>query len=163
MHEAADLHWFEEPVPPESRQALRQVREQVSVPIAVGERLHTRWDFAPVLEERLADFVMPDVTWTGGISELKKIATLAETYYVPISPHDAAGPVNLVAGAHVMATVPNFYRLESSSHDLAVYNSLLATPLQNPGGRLRLPEGPGLGIEFDLDHLRSAAVDGFGG
>ena len=163
LHEAADLHWFEEPVPPESLGALRQVREQVSVPIAVGERLHTRWDFVPVLQEGLADFVMPDVTWTGGISELKKIATLAESYYVPVSPHDAAGPVNLVAGAHVMATVPNFYRLESSSFDLAVYNELLTVPLRNPGGALQLPDGPGLGIEFDLDHLRRAAIDGFSG
>ena len=57
---------------------------------------------------------MPDVTWTGGISELKKIATLAESYYVPISPHDASGPVNVMAGAQVMMTVPNFYKLETS-------------------------------------------------
>ena len=163
LHDAADLHWFEEPVPPESLAALRQVREQVTVPIAVGERLHTRWDFVPVLQEGLADFVMPDVTWTGGISELKKIATLAESYYVPVSPHDAAGPVNLIAGAHVMATVPNFYRLESSSFDLAVYNELLTSPLRNADGALELPEGPGLGIEFDLQHLRSAAIEGFSG
>ena len=163
LHEAADLHWFEEPVPPESLAALKQVREQVDVPIAVGERLHTRWDFVPVLQAGVADFVMPDVTWTGGISELKKIATLAEAYYVPISPHDAAGPVNLVAGAQVMATVPNFYRLESSSFDLAVYNELLTTPLRNPDGALELPDGPGLGIEFDLDHLRAVAIDGFTG
>ena len=163
LHEAVDLHWFEEPVPPESLAALRQVREQVAVPIAVGERLHTRWDFVPVLQAGATDFVMPDVTWTGGISELKKIATLAESYYVPISPHDAAGPVNLIAGAQVMATVPNFYRLESSSFDLAVYNELLTVPLRNPDGALELPDGPGLGIEFDVDHLRSAAIDGFSG
>jgi galactonate dehydratase len=100
------------------------VRERVRVPISVGERLHTRWDVVPILEQGLADFVMPDVTWTGGISELKKIATLAEAYYVPISPHDAAGPVNLVAGGHVMATVPNFYRIESSTYDLRGYRLL---------------------------------------
>ena len=75
-------------------------------PLSVGERLHTRWDFVPVLENELADFVMPDVTWTGGISELKKIATMAEADYVPVSPHDASGPINLVAGAHVMSTTP---------------------------------------------------------
>jgi galactonate dehydratase len=159
LAEAADIHWYEEPVPPESYPALRQVRERVPVPISVGERLHTRWDFAPVLEQRLADFVMPDVTWTGGISELKKIATLAEAYYVPVSPHDAAGPVNLVAGAHVMITVPNFYRLESSCHDLSGYNEYLRAPLDNRGGRLTLPPGPGLGIDFDVDRLRSGLVD----
>jgi galactonate dehydratase len=163
LHEAVDLHWFEEPVPPESSHALRQVRERTRVPISVGERLHTRWDFVGVLEQELADFVMPDVTWTGGISELKKIATMAEAHYVPVSPHDAAGPVNLLAGAHVMATTPNFYRLESSSFDLAVYNELLEEPLVAVDGRLPLPTAPGLGVAFDLDHLRAHVVDGFGG
>jgi galactonate dehydratase len=162
LDEVGGVHWYEEPVPPESNEALRQVRERVRVPISVGERLHTRWDFAPVLAGRLADFVMPDVTWTGGISELKKIATMAEAYYVPVSPHDASGPVNLVAGAHVMSTVPNFYRLEASTHDLRVYNRFLRTPLDNSGGRLRLPPGPGLGLDLDLDHLRAHALDDFG-
>jgi galactonate dehydratase len=163
LDELGGIHWYEEPVPPESYRALEQVRGQVRVPISVGERLHTRWDFVPVFENRLADFVMPDVTWTGGISELKKIATMAEAYYVPISPHDAAGPVNLVAGGHVMATVPNFYRIESSSHDLSGYNRFLTAPLDNRDGRLRLPPGPGLGLDFDLDHLRGHAQDGFHG
>lgn len=163
LDELGGIHWYEEPVPPESYRALEQVRGQVRVPISVGERLHTRWDFVPVLENRLADFVMPDVTWTGGISELKKIATMAEAYYVPISPHDAAGPVNLVAGGHVMATVPNFYRIESSSHDLSGYDRFLTAPLDNRDGRLRLPTGPGLGLDFDLDRLRGHAQDGFHG
>ncbi|WP_433559415.1 mandelate racemase/muconate lactonizing enzyme family protein [Pseudonocardia xinjiangensis] len=163
LDDVGDIHWYEEPVPPESYHALQQVRERVRVPISVGERLHTRWDFVPVLEKRLADFVMPDVTWTGGISELKKIATMAEAYYVPVSPHDAAGPVNLVAGGHVMATVPNFYRIESSRHDLSSYNQFLTTPLDNSGGLLRLPPGPGLGLDFDTDHMRANARDGFHG
>lgn len=158
----ADLGWFEEPVPPESYHALAQVRHAIDVPISVGERLHTRWDFVPILEQELADFVMPDVTWTGGISELKKIAILAEAYNIPVSPHDASGPINLVAGAQVMATVPNFYRLETSSFDLSKYNAMLTEPLDNTGGVLRLPAGPGLGIELDRDHLRAHALDGFG-
>ena len=157
LDEVGGIHWYEEPVPPESRAALRQVRERVRVPISVGERLHTRWDFVAVLEQRLADFVMPDVTWTGGITELKKIATLAEAYYVPVSPHDASGPVNLVAGAHVMITVPNFYRIETSSYDLRMYNQFLRTPLDNSGGRLKLSSDPGLGLDFDLDRLRSGS------
>jgi galactonate dehydratase len=163
LDDLGDIHWFEEPVPPESYHALRQVRERVRVPISVGERLHTRWDFIPVFGNELADFAMPDVTWTGGISELKKIATLAEGYYVPVSPHDAAGPVNLVAGGHVMITVPNFYRIESSRCDLSRYNQFLHAPLDNSSGRLKLPQEPGLGLDFDLDYLRAHTVDGFGG
>jgi galactonate dehydratase len=162
LAETARIHWYEEPVPPESYHALQQVREKVAIPIAVGERLHTRWEFAPILERRLADFVMPDVTWTGGISELKKIATMAEAYYIPVSPHDASGPVNLVAGGHVMLTVPNFYRLESSGTDLAKYNEFIETPLDNAGGRLRLAPRPGLGIDFDMDYLRGNLADDAG-
>src|SRR5690625_2110217 len=67
LKDAADIDWFEEPVPPESPRALQQVREQLDVPIAAGERLHTRWSFVEIFENRLVDFVMPDVTWTGGI------------------------------------------------------------------------------------------------
>jgi len=163
LDELGDIHWYEEPVPPESYHALQQVRDRVHLPISVGERLHTRWDFVPVFENRLTDFAMPDITWTGGISELKKIATMAEAYYIPVSPHDAAGPVNLVAGAHVMITTPNFYRIESSRHDLSPYNQFLRTPLDNTDGRLTLPDRPGLGLEFDLDHLRANTLDGFGG
>jgi galactonate dehydratase len=163
LDEVGGIHWYEEPVPPESYRALEQVRERVRTPISVGERLHTRWDFVPILENGLADFVMPDVTWTGGISELKKIATMAEAYYVPVSPHDAAGPVNLVAGGHVMMTVPNFYRIESSSYDLRAYNRFLTASLDNSGGRLKLPSGPGLGLDFDLEYLRAHARDGFHG
>ncbi len=92
LEDAGQIDWFEEPVPVESYHALRQVREKVSAAISVGERLHTRWEFIPILENELADYIMPDVTWTGGISELKKIATLAEAYYIPITPHDASGP-----------------------------------------------------------------------
>lgn len=106
---------------------------------------------------------MPDVTWTGGISELKKIATMAEAYYLPVSPHDAAGPVNLVAGGHVMVTTPNFYRIETSRYELSAYNQVLQEPLDNSGGRLRLPAGPGLGLRFDLDVMRGNVLDGFGG
>jgi galactonate dehydratase len=163
LEDAANIDWFEEPVPVESYAALRQVREKVNAAITVGERLHTRWEFAPILEQQLADYIMPDVTWAGGISELKKIATMAEAYYIPISPHDASGPINVVAGAQVMMTVPNFYRLETSRYDLGKYDVFLETPLDNSDGRLHLSDLPGLGIAMNMEYLRANAVDGFGG
>jgi galactonate dehydratase len=162
LEEAGQIDWFEEPVPVESYHALRQVREKVSAAISVGERLHTRWEVVPILEKELADYLMPDVTWTGGISELKKIATLAEAYYVPISPHDASGPINVTAGAHVMMTVPNFYRIETGDCDLSHYDRLIGTPLDNSGGRIHLSREPGLGITMNLDYLRANMIDGFG-
>ena len=156
-----DIHWFEEPVPVESYRALEQVRKEVGVKISVGERLHTRWEFVPILEKGLADFIMPDVTWTGGISELRKIAAMAEAYYVPVSPHDAGGPINILAGAHVMMTTPNFYKLETSRYELSAYSALIEPGLDIRNGRLTVPDGPGLGAEINLDFLRSHLV--FGG
>ncbi len=152
---AYNIFWFEEPVPVESWKALKQVKEQVNTLICVGERLHTRWEFVPIFENNLADFVMPDVTWTGGISELKKIATLAEAYYIPISPHDASGPINVMAGAQVMMTTPNFYKLECHRYDLSGYNILIDEPLRIEAGHLQVPaDRPGLGVNLNLETLR---------
>ena len=155
------IGWFEEPTPPESVQALRAVREQVSVPLCVGERLYTRFDFLPILEQRLADYIMPDVVWTGGISELVRIAALAEAYHVPVSPHNAMGPLQIVAGAHAMMTIPNFYRLEHSLSRIPSYQRCLDRPIELVGDELRLPDRPGLGIELDPDFLRARAVRGW--
>jgi galactonate dehydratase len=157
-----NITWFEEPVPPESYHALRQVREQVSTRICVGERLHTRFEFVPIFEQRLADFIMPDVTWTGGITELKKISTMAEAYYIPVSPHDASGPINVLAGAHVMMTVPNFYKLETMRSRMDFYNAFIDEPLMVVDGELHVPKRPGLGLEMNLDYLRAHALEGWG-
>ena len=155
LEEAGDVDWFEEPVPVESYHALQQVRDKVNVQISIGERIHTRWDFVPIFENELADYIMPDVTWTGGISELKKISTMAEAYYVPVSPHDASGPINVLAGAHVMMTVPNFYRVETANADLSTYNQFIETPLDNSGGSLHMPDAPGLGIVMNMEYLEA--------
>jgi galactonate dehydratase len=159
LEEAGDIDWFEEPVPPESFNALKQVREKVSAAISWGERGHTKWDFVPILENKLADYIMPDVTWTGGITELKKISALCEAYFIPVSPHDAAGPINVVAGAHVMMTVPNFYRLETSEWNLGKYDPMIDTPLDNSNGSLKLSRRPGLGLEMNRDYLAANEVE----
>ena len=159
LEEAGKIDWFEEPCPPESLNALKQVREKVSAPISWGERGHTKWDFVPVLESRLADYIMPDVTWTGGITELKKICALCESYYIPVSPHDAAGPINVVAGAQVMMTVPNFYKLETSEWNLSKYDELIDKPLDNSNGTLKLNRAPGLGIEMNRAYLEAHVIE----
>jgi len=159
LEEAGQIDWFEEPCPPESVDALMQVREKVNVPISWGERGHTKWDFVPILKDRLADYIMPDVTWTGGISELKKISTLCEAFYIPVSPHDAAGPINVVAGAQVMMTVPNFYKLETSEWNLSKYDPLIDKPLDNSNGSLKLNKTPGLGIEMNREYLAANVVE----
>ena len=159
LEEAGQIDWFEEPCPPESVNALKQVRDKVSAAISWGERGHTKWDFVPILEGRLADYIMPDVTWTGGITELKKISALCEAYYIPVSPHDAAGPINVVAGAQVMMTVPNFYKLETSEWNLHKYDVLIDRPLDNSNGSLKLNPGPGLGVEMNRDYLDNNRIE----
>ena len=159
LEEAGQIDWFEEPVPPESFNALKQVRDKVSAAISWGERGHTKWDFVPILENKLADYIMPDVTWTGGITELKKISSLCEAYYIPVSPHDAAGPINVVAGAQVMMTVPNFYKLETSEWNLHKYDPMIDKPLDNSNGSLKLNKTPGLGIEMNRDYLENNRIE----
>ena len=159
--EPYNIFWFEEPVPVESTHALKQVRDNVNVPICVGERIHTRWELIPILEQELADFVMPDVTWCGGISEIKKMATMSEAYYVPISPHDASGPINVLAGAHAMASVPNHYRVETSRAKLNAYDVMIDYPLDVRGDKIYLSKRPGLGIELDRDYMRANCLDSY--
>ena len=155
MLEPYNIGWFEEPVQPNSNEALKQVKESVNVPICVGERLYTRWDFLPILKENLAEYLMPDILWTGGISELYKISTLAETFYVPGSPHDASGPINILAGAHTMMTVPNFFKLEMNHSSLPTLNMMITEPININQGYLELPSRPGLGVELNEDYLES--------
>ncbi len=149
------ITWFEEPVPPDSLEALRHVKESVNVPICVGERLYTRFDFVPILTERLADYIMPDVVWTGGISELRKIANIAEAFYIPVSPHDASGPINILAGAHTTMAVPNLYRLELGTAFLDLYDELTSPALDIRDGYLYLSDRPGLGVELNTAFVKA--------
>jgi galactonate dehydratase len=97
--------------------------------------------------------VMPDVVWTGGISELLRIATMAEAYHVPISPHNAMGPLQIIAGAHAMLTIPNFYRLEHSLSAIPGYQACLSHRLEFEGDHVRLSDRPGLGYDLNVAYL----------
>ena len=159
LHEQSNITWFEEPVPPESYDALANVRQQIVPSICVGERLRTRWDFLPVLQNNLADYIMPDTLWTGGISEIRKIAQLAELYNIPISPHCVPlGPHEIIAAAHVCSTVPNFYRLESGFAAIPTYQEMLTEPLLYEGGHLVLNGKPGLGYDPREDWLEEHSL-----
>ena len=154
LYERFNIAWFEEPVPPEGINALKQVKQNTNAPICVGERLYTRADFIPILENNLADFIMPDTIWTGGISEIKKIATMAEAYYIPVAPHVIpGGQLELIADAHVMSSVPNFYKLEHSHAFIPEHNNLLKEPYLIEDGHIHLNNKPGLGFELDESKL----------
>lgn len=150
------IGWFEEPVPPENVAALRQFRELAHVPVCVGERLYTRWQFREVLEHKLAEYLMPDIIRTGGISEMKKIATMAEAFYVPIAPHDATGPLTMAASAQVMMSTPNFFRLEIAYSELPRYQEALTPPLDMRDGFMYVSDRPGLGHDLRAEYLAQA-------
>jgi galactonate dehydratase len=150
-----NIGWLEEPVPIENTDALRQVREQIPMPICVGERLLTRYDFRPILEGRLANYLMPDVIRTGGISELRKIAIMAEPFFIPVAPHDATGPVTMIAGAQTMMATANFYRLEIAYSELPLYNEALTPPLDVHDGFFHVSNRPGLGHDLNMEYLES--------
>lgn len=158
LYDAARISWFEEPVPPESYSALAVVRPHIRPRISVGERLFTRFDFVPVLEAKLTDYVMPDICLAGGITEMRKIANLAESYHVPFSPHDAQGPIQIVSGAQVCMAIPNFYRLEHSMDAIPAYRRFVSSPLDFHDGKITLSSAPGLGIEMNVDAIEAAAV-----
>ena len=102
------LLWLEEPVPPENVAAMREVKRVSPVPLCAGENLYLRWGFRDLLEQQAVDYIMPDIPKCGGLSECRKIANMAEVYYVPLAPHNVCGPLGTMASAHVCATIPNF-------------------------------------------------------
>lgn len=157
--EPIDLTWYEEPVPPESFEALRQVRESTNLPICMGERHYTRYDYVPLFENRLVDFVMPDICWTGGISEMKRIAAMADAYYVRISPHDALGPVSIISGFHCGMTIPNFYRLECLHTWFPDFAKIITPMFEVRDGALWPSQRSGLGFELNHDALGEFLVD----
>ena len=139
--------FVEEPVPQENIDALKLVSEKTTFPIATGERLLSRWEFRDLLEKGVVSYIQPDGSHAGGISEMKRIANMAETYYVHIMPHCAIGPVALAACMHVDMVVPNFLIQEQigPTHMFDV----LSSAWEVRKGHIELPDRPGLGFEID--------------
>lgn len=148
--ERLDVPWFEEPVPPENIKALQKVTQGTSIPIATGERFYTRWAFRELFERQACDIVMPDVSHVGGLLEGKKVAAMAETYYVLVAPHNSQGPVATAASVHLCFTLPNF-KIHECFDDFAdpwVKQAVPGAPSVSDG-YFHLPKAPGLGIELD--------------
>lgn len=145
------LRFLEAPLLPEDVAGHRELRQKSAVPIALGETERTRYQFRPFIEQRAVDILQPDVGRTG-ISELMRIAALAETHNLQVAPHLSVGLAPCIAASiHVAAALPNFFMLEYQPPVFEVANSLLHTPLQCQQGRYPLPSGPGLGIEINED------------
>jgi galactonate dehydratase len=150
--EEIDALFMEEPIGPDNADAMAEVARSTRTPICTGERLFGRFRFLELLEKHACDVIMPDLAWTGGISETRKIAYLAETYYIPIAPHNY-GPVTCMALVHVMAHVPNTRYLEFTANHYEEWegvgwNRWVNKPIVAKESALPLPTEPGLGIEL---------------
>lgn len=160
--EPLGLLFIEEPVLSENPEALVQLANLVSTPIAVGERLYSRWDFKPFLASGAVDIIQPDLSHAGGLSECRKIAAMAESYDVAVAPHCPLGPLALASCLQLAACTPNVVLQEMSigihyneGHDLL---NFCTTPevLTPVGGCLPIPTGPGLGVDIDENRVRIA-------
>jgi galactonate dehydratase len=142
-------YFCEEPVPPENIAALLEVRQAVQVPIATGERLTTRYQFLEILEKRAAHILQPDLCHCGGLLEAKKIASMAEVYYVGVAPHNPLGPVANAAALHFALSTPNFVIQEDMLTDVPWRWDVVESQLCTENGYWRPTEGPGLGVEVN--------------
>ncbi|MGY4691325.1 galactonate dehydratase [Salibacterium sp. K-3] len=158
--------FLEEPVVPENNEALRDIAGHTHIPIATGERMFSRWDFKPLLENGYVDVIQPDLSHAGGITETKKIASMAEAYDVAIAPHCPLGPIALASCLHVDATAHNAFIQEQSlgihynkENDLLDYIKDRSV-FDYENGHVTIPQGPGLGIEVDEAYVRERAAEG---
>ncbi len=146
--EPYDILWLEEIIPPDNVESYARLKAQTRVPLCVSERLFTRFGFRQVVEQRAADIIMPDMAWTGGLSETRKICSLADTYYLPVTCHDTIGPVALWSAAHLMLHIPNAMIMETvRGYYQGWYNEVMTQSINAhiSAGMLSLPERPGLG------------------
>lgn len=147
--------WFEEPIPCENPQAMIALAKELSVPIATGERLVTRWEVRALLEGGGCKILQPDLMHCGGISEVRRIAALADMYYVSVAPHNPAGPICTLAAMHLGASIPNFYILEEMEMERALRDALCTHPVVCREGYFELPKEPGLGTDLRLEALEA--------
>jgi len=155
--------WYEEPVPPEDIDSLLFVKNHIGIPVATGERCHTRYGFRELVERRAADILQPDVIHAGGFLETKKIAAMAEPCYMMVAPHNSSGPGCTTASVHFAACTPNF-KIQETFDDYAEtwLREVVRGAPEVRDGRFALPDRPGLGIELDEEAIRAHPPrDGF--
>jgi mannonate dehydratase len=146
------LYFYEDPIRPFNAQSLRMVRQKTNVPLATGEQFSHKWEFQPLIEEELADYLRIDVVHAGGITEAKKIMAAAEIHGQKSALHHASSPVNGMACLHIDCAIPNFGIQEWM--EFPAMQELFPNAPFAENGYVTRPEGPGLGLEFDEAEAR---------
>ena len=147
--EPFDPLWFEEPVPPENKKEMGRVARSTTIPVATGERLATKYEFAELLDRQAAAILQPALGRVGGILEAKEIAGMAEAHYVEIAPHLYCGPIEAAANIQIATCSPNFLIQESIETFGGFHAELLKEPIRWEDGYIIPPTGPGLGVELN--------------
>ena len=156
---AYDLLFLEEPAVPGNIEVFKRLKQTIPIPFAAGERDRTIWEFIPYLHERCLDILQPDCCHGGGITAMKKVATIAEAYHTPIAPHCTAGFLGIAASLHVACSVP-FFLIHEFYPENAGFNNKGLTRMPftlDKDGYIGLPPGPGLGVEVNEAALDEAA------
>ncbi|MBC7813909.1 MAG: mandelate racemase/muconate lactonizing enzyme family protein [Burkholderiales bacterium] len=157
--EPYDILWLEEIMPPDNPEAYARLKQDTKIPLCVSERLFTRFGFRAVIEQNAADIIMPDMAWTGGLSETRKICSMADTYYLPVTSHDTIGPVALWSAAHLMLHIPNAMMMETvRAYTEGWYRDVMTDIIPISDGMLSLPEKPGLGTALREEVLQRPDV-----
>ena len=151
--EKFDIAWMEEPILYDNIDAMAEFARSVNVPVSTGEQLYNRWEFRPLLETNTVRMIQPDICHCGGFSEIRKIANMAETYYVPVAPHNSNGPISTLASLHLDMSIPNCFMQEIFVSFFDRYQELLTNPIDITDGHASVPASPGWGADIDLDVL----------
>lgn len=146
--------WFEEPIPFENAAAMVRLQREIATPIATGERLLSRHEFRELLEGGGCKIVQPDLMHAGGITEVRRIASFADTHYVPVAPHNPGGPICTMASLHLAAAIPNFYILEQMEPQREFRDRASKPAIRFENGHFVVPDAPGWGVEPDLALLK---------
>jgi galactonate dehydratase len=153
--EPLDPYWFEDPVPMDNIDSVAQFKNSTHIPTTASETMSTRWAFRELFEKRAVTICMFDISWTGGVSEAKRIATLAEAYHLPIAPHDCVGPVTLACSVHLSLNAPNALIQETvRAYNATWYNDIVTTLPRIEGGFAYPPAGTGVGTELNESLLK---------
>ena len=157
------LLWLEEPVPAEDIDAMVDIRHSTSTPIACGENLYMRWGYRELLQKSGVDIIQPDFQKVGGLSEARKVANLAQTFYVPLAPHCVVSPLGMMSSAHVCASIPNFLACEWHWINFPdLWKNWVKEGEIIVKGYVTVTDKPGIGVEMDEEVAKKAQVPGTG-
>ncbi|WP_435157578.1 mandelate racemase/muconate lactonizing enzyme family protein [Haladaptatus sp. DFWS20] len=156
-----DVWWLEDPIPPENHDVQREVTQSApTTPITVGENVYRKHGQRQLIEEQAIDIIAPDLPRVGGMRETRKIADMADMYYIPVAMHNVSSPIGTMASAQVAAAIPNSLAVEYHSYQLGWWEELVEEDDLIQQGRMAVPEKPGLGLTLDLDAVEEHMVAG---